>query len=148
MEGKRHKKKKRRNQENRQTLLQGYTYILASQKNSSLPPSKGFPCVCGFFAVFKLHKDIFMFYHSFLFFLFSPLFPSFFQVLLQILPCFFNLDKISPPPLGMARIYFPVIPLTYAFQGGCGWDLGRREGFIGGIWRRFLYISISMGSFS
>ena len=35
-----------------------------------------------------------MFYHSFFLF-FSPLFPSFFQVL-QILPCFFTLDKKFP----------------------------------------------------
>ena len=27
-------------------------YILASQKNSSPPPSKILPCFCGFFAVF------------------------------------------------------------------------------------------------
>ena len=39
-----------------------------------------------------------MFYRSFLFFFFSPLILSFFQVLLQILPCFSIWTKIPPLP--------------------------------------------------
>ena len=45
------------------------------------------------------------------FFFFSPLFLSFFQVLLQILPCFSIWTKFPPPPPGgweMARICIPV----------------------------------------
>ena len=41
-----------------------------------------------------------MYYHSFLFFFFSPLFLSFFQVLLQILPCSSLWTKSPPPPGG------------------------------------------------
>ena len=84
---------------------------LASQKNSPLPPSKILPCFfVDFMRSFKLHYGILT---CFLTFFFLLLFPSFFhEVLLQILPCFFNLDiNCSPPPQGkgeMARIYIPV----------------------------------------
>ena len=53
-----------------------------------------------------------MFYYSFLFFFFFPLYLSFFQVLLQILLCFSILTKIPPTPGGgnCQNIYIPESP--------------------------------------
>ena len=99
-------------------------YILTSQKNSS-PPLKFFPVFVDFLRYLSFIK-VFqrVFYQSFLFFFFSPLFLSFFQVLLQILPCFSLWTKIYIPvtmfvylvhqilffnlDTNLARIYFHI----------------------------------------
>ena len=70
------------------------------------PPLKFFPVFVDFFSVFKLLKDIFTCVLSLFFFFFFPLFLSFFQVLLQNLPCFSIWTKIQIWG-EMAIIYIP-----------------------------------------
>ena len=81
-------------------------YILVSQKNSSPPPVKFFPVFVDFLGVFKLHKGILTCVLSlFSFFLLFPLFLSFFQVLLQILPCFSIWTEIRECPEHVSLFY-------------------------------------------